>query len=88
MRRRTGFLWALAGIAAVAGIAAAGCESQPPDTERIARAIAASDSLRQGWKHRQPQSWEGYPVATTGDSDSVTWLHASPETTYNLHEVH
>jgi len=60
-----------------------GCESQPPDLKLISNSIAESDSLhRRQIDHRSPQSWEGYPIATSVDSDSVAWLNASPDTMF------
>ena len=66
-----------------------GCQSPPPSTDQIAHAIAISDSLhRRPIDHRVPSKSEGYPVASSADSDSVIWLNAAPDTPFSGHEMH
>jgi len=75
----------LVAFLALATLVGSGCARNAPSEDRIVGAIARSDSLRRGMKHRHPQSWEGYPVAASADSDSVAWLNASPGTMTEVH---
>jgi hypothetical protein len=63
----------------IVAFALTGCGSGQPDVDQVTRTLARSDSLKRNQRDRRsPQSWEGYPVAASADSDSVTWLNGSP----------
>ena len=69
--------------AALGVVVCSGCDSQPPDLDRIAHAIASSDSLRhRPLQERKLVGAEDLPVASNTDSDSVTWLNINQKPVY------